>query len=68
MGIIGSTEPTGFFKGSQLSDDTVKILGIVFANPGFNAGGVKNGHGGKGRVDFLADRFGEVNKKVEHGL
>ena len=57
-----------FFEGFQLPDDTVGIFGIVFGNPGLNAGGVKEKHGSFCRINPLADRFGQVNKVIKHRL
>ena len=68
VGIIGVREPFCLFEGFELSDDTVGILGIVFGAPGFNAGGIKEHHGGFFRVNALADRLGQIDEMVEHGL
>ena len=43
--VKGIIQAIGFFEGFQLSDDTVGIFGIVFSNPGLNAGSVKEKHG-----------------------
>lgn len=66
--VIGIIQPLSFFEGLELPDDTVGVFGVVLRHPCLYAGGVKNGHGGKGGVDFLADRFRKVHKAVEHDL
>lgn len=43
-------------------------FGIVFGNPCFYAGGVKDSHTGFGRVIRLADWFSQVNKAGENIL
>ena len=65
---IGIIQTIGFFKGFELPDDTVGILGVVLCNPCFNSGGVKEQHGGFLLINTLADRFGQINKMVEHRL
>ena len=58
----------GFFKGFQLFDNTVSVFGIIFSDPGFYTGGIKDGHGCKSRIKLLADWFGQLNQVVEHRL
>lgn len=43
--VIGIIQAVSFFEGFELPDDTVSVLGVVFRNPCFNAGGVKEQHG-----------------------
>ena len=57
-----------FCIGFELFDDAVGILGIVFRNPGFDTGRIKNSHICFCRIDFLADGFGNVNKLIENKL
>ena len=66
--VIGIIQPLSFFESLELPDDTVSVFGIVLRHPCLYAGGVKNGHGGKGRVELLADGLRQVHKAVEHGL
>ena len=66
--VEGVIQSICFFEGFQLSDDTVGIFGIIFGNPGFNTGGIKKEHGSFCLINPLADRFGQVNKPVKHGL
>ena len=61
-------EVVSFGKSFQLLDDTVCVFRIVFSDPGFYPGGIKDGHGCKGRIKLLADRFGQINQVVEHRL
>ena len=37
-------------------------------NPCLNSGCVKEKHGSFLRINTMADRFGQVNKMIEHGL
>ena len=57
-----------FGKSLQLFDDTVCIFGIIFSDPGFYTGSIEDSHGCKSRIKLLADRFGQINQMVEHGL
>ncbi len=66
--VIGIIQAVRFFEGFELPDDTVGVLGVVFRNPCFNAGGVKEQHGRFVFINTLADRFGQVHKMIEHGL
>ena len=66
--VIGIIEPLSFFECLELFDDAVGVFGIVFRYPCFDAGGVKNSHGGKGGIDLLADWLRQIHKVVEHGL
>ena len=56
------------FKCFQLFDDTVGVLGIIFCNPGLNAGSVKKEHRGFRLIDLLADRFGKVYETIKQCL
>ena len=58
----------GFLKNLQLFNNTVGILRIIFHNPCFNAGGIEDCHVSKRRIQFLAYRFGQINKMIEHRL
>ena len=58
----------GFFKSLQLFNNTVGILRIIFCNPCFNTGGIKDSHVGKSRIQLLAYRFGQIYKMIEHRL
>ncbi len=49
-------------------DDTVGILGIIFRNPGFYAGGIEDGHRSPGRINCLADWFSKVDQAVKKDL
>ena len=62
VGIIIVIEMHSFGVGFELLNDTVGILRVIFGNPGFNAGGIKDGHTGLGRIDCLADWFGKINQ------
>ena len=66
--VIILIEVVSFGKSFQLLDDTVCVFRIVFSDPGFYPGGIKDGHGCKGRIKLLADRFGQINQVVEHRL
>lgn len=55
-------------KSLQLFNNAVGILRIIFCNPCFNAGGIKDCHVGKSWIQFLAYRFGQVYKMIEHRL
>lgn len=57
-----------FCIGFELFDDAVGVFGVVFRNPGFDAGRIKNSHIGFCRINFLADGFGKVNKLIENKL
>lgn len=39
--VEGIFQAVCFFKGFQLLDDTIRIFGIIFRNPGLNTGGIK---------------------------
>lgn len=39
---------------------------VVFRDKKLNAGGIKSKHPGKGRVNDLADGFGEIDHTSEH--
>lgn len=54
------------FKGFQLLDDIVDVLGIIFSNPGLNAGSVKEHHGRFVMINPLADWFGQADKVIGH--
>lgn len=58
----------GFLKSLLLFDNTVGILRIIFRNPCFNAGGIKDSHVSKNRIQFLTYRFGQVYKTIEYRL
>ena len=66
--VEGIIQPVGFFEGFQLPDDTVRIFGVVFRNPGLNTGGIKKEHGSLCVINLLADWFGQVNEPVKHRL
>ena len=66
--VEGVIQSICFFEGFQLPDDAVGIFGIVFGNPGLNAGGVKEKHSRFCLINPLADRFSQVSKPVKHGL
>ncbi len=68
VGVIGIIEPLSLFESLELPDDAVGVFGVVLRHPCLDAGGVKDGHGGKGGVDFLADWLRQIHKAVEHGL
>ena len=46
------------------SDGSFSILGRK--DNTINTGGIKDCHGSKGRIKTLADRFGQINKMIEH--
>ncbi len=58
----------GFYIGFELSDDMVGVFGIIFRDPGFDSGRIKNGHICFGRIDCLTDWFGKVDKFIENKL
>lgn len=60
--IIGVIKVMEFFESIQLLDNTVGIFRVVFCNPCFNTRGIKDCHGSKSRIKFLADQFGQINK------
>ncbi len=66
--IIGIIKVMGFLKSLQLFNNTVGILWVIFRNPCFNTRGVKDSHVGKSRIQFLAYRFGQIYKLIEHRL
>ena len=66
--VIGIIKPLCFFECLELFDDAVGVFGIIFRHPCLDAGGVKNGHGGKGGINVLADWLRQIHKIVEHGL
>lgn len=66
--VIGIIQAVGFLESLSLLDDTVCILGAVFSHPGFNTGSIKQSHGSFCSVNALVNRFGQVNKPVEHRL
>ena len=66
--VIGIIQVVSFFEGFELLDDTIDILWIVFRDPCFNPGGVKEYHGSLLLINTLADWFRQVNKVIEHGL
>ena len=66
--IIRIVKVVWFLKSFQLSDNAVRIFGVIFSNPSFNTRGIKDCHGSKRRIQFLADRFGQVNKTIKHRL
>ena len=65
VGVVIIIKVHGFCIGLELFDDAVGIFRIVFRNPCFYAGGIKDGHTSFGGVDGMADGFGKVNKPVE---
>lgn len=52
----------------ELFDDTVGVFGVIFRDPGFDAGRIENGHICFSRIDSLTDRFSKVNKLFENKL
>ena len=66
--IIGIIKVMGFLEGFQLFDNAVCVFRIIFCNPCFNTGGIKDGHGSKCGIQFLADRFGQINEMIKHRL
>lgn len=64
----GIIEVFGFFKSLELFDDAVGIFGIVFSNPCFNAGSIKQNQGCLFDIDALAYGFGQINESVKHSL
>lgn len=58
----------GFFKSFELPDDAVSVFEVVFGDPGFDAGGIKEEHGSLPCVDLLADGFSQINQTIKHCL
>ena len=57
-----------FCIGFELFDDTVGVFGIILCDPGFDSGGIKNGHIRFGGIDCLTDRFRKVGEPDENKL
>ena len=57
-----------FCIGFELFDDAVGVFGIILCDPGFDPGGIKNGHICFDGIDRLADWFRKVGKPVENKL
>ena len=55
-------------EGLERFDEGIESLRIVFGDKKFNAGGIKGKDGGKGRINELADRLGEIDHLAEHKL
>lgn len=55
-----------FIESLEAADKGIEGFGIVFRDIKFNAGGIESKHGGKGRVDGLADGFGIIHHALEH--
>lgn len=52
----------------QLPDDAVGIFGIVFRDPCFDSGRIKDGHFCFSRINSLADWLSKINKALEDQL
>lgn len=52
----------------ELFDDSVGVFGIIFSDPGFDTGRIKNGHICFRRIDGVADGFGKINKLIKNKL
>lgn len=57
-----------FCVGRELFNNVVGISRVVFRNPCFYTGGIKDDHIGFSRVNGMADGFSKVNKLVEDRL
>ena len=55
-------------ESSKATDHRMKILGIIFPDPGFHAGGIKERHIRENRGDLLTDGLGDVNQTVKNHL
>lgn len=66
--VIAVIKMHGFCICFELFDDTVGILGIIFCNPGFYAGGIEDGHRSADRINCLADWFSKVDQAVKKDL
>lgn len=52
-------------EGIELFDDPVGVFGIIFRDPGFNAGRIKDRHRGFNGINLLADGLSNVNQAKE---
>ena len=55
-------------EGLEGSDEGIESFRIIFGDKKFNAGGIKGEDRGKGRINELADGFGEIDHLTEHKL
>lgn len=66
--VVAVIKMHGFCVGFELFDDTVGILGVIFRNPGFYAGRIKDGHICPTGINGQADWLSKVNQTVKNGL
>lgn len=58
----------GFGVSLKLFDDTVGVFRVVFRNPGFNTGGIKDSHRSFFGIDLLANGFRDIDKAIKNNL
>lgn len=62
VGVIAFIKVHGFGIGFELFDDPIGVFGIIFRNPGFNTGRIKDSHRGFNRSNLLEDGLSHVNQ------
>ncbi|GEM_PF-6226421 len=66
--IVAAIKVHGLGIGFELFDDPVCVFGIIFSNPGFDAGRIKDRHCNFRRIYILADGLSKINQPFENGL
>ena len=68
IGIVAVIKVHGLGIGFELFDDPVCVFGIIFSDPGFDAGRIKDRHSSFRRIYVLADGFSKINQPFKNGL